>query len=88
MAARIHAGTVNVNEGYAATLGSVDTTMGGMGESGVGRRNGVEGLLKYTEPQSIAVQRGLPLRPFRGMPVAVWTRLMTRSLKLLKTLRR
>ncbi|TDP97117.1 succinic semialdehyde dehydrogenase [Labedaea rhizosphaerae] len=88
VAARIHAGTVNVNEGYAATLGSVDTTMGGMGESGVGRRNGAEGLLKYTEPQSIAVQRGLPLRPVRGVPAGLWTRAMSVSLRVLKAVRR
>ena len=87
VAARIHAGTVNVNEGYAATFGSVDAPMGGMGESGVGRRNGPEGLLKYTESQAIAVQRGLPLRPLRGVPSTVWTTALTGGLKVLRRLR-
>ena len=49
VAARIHAGTVNINEGYAATWGSVAAPMGGMKSSGLGRRHGREGLLKYTE---------------------------------------
>jgi succinate-semialdehyde dehydrogenase/glutarate-semialdehyde dehydrogenase len=86
VASRLKAGTVNVNEGYAATFGSVGVPMGGMKESGVGRRNGAEGLLKYTESQSIAVQRGLKLRPLRGMPATVWAKSMTASMKLLRRL--
>ncbi len=35
------AGTVNVNEAYAAAWGSIDAPMGGMGDSGMGRRHGV-----------------------------------------------
>jgi acyl-CoA reductase-like NAD-dependent aldehyde dehydrogenase len=61
IARRLEAGTVNVNEAYAAAWGSVDAPMGGFKESGVGRRHGVEGLLKFTEPQTVAVQRGVPL---------------------------
>jgi succinate-semialdehyde dehydrogenase/glutarate-semialdehyde dehydrogenase len=88
VAARLKAGTVNVNEGYAATFGSVGVPMGGMKESGVGRRNGAEGLLKYTESQSIAVQRGLKLRPVRGLPPRLWVRGMTAGLKALRRLPR
>ncbi|UKD55610.1 succinic semialdehyde dehydrogenase [Amycolatopsis sp. FU40] len=84
--ARLKAGTVNVNEGYAATFGTVAVPMGGMKESGAGRRNGAEGLLKYTEPQSIAVQRGLALRPPKGVPGSLWARFMTASMKLLRHL--
>jgi succinate-semialdehyde dehydrogenase/glutarate-semialdehyde dehydrogenase len=86
VAARLKAGTVNVNEGYAATFGSVGVPMGGMKESGAGRRNGAEGLLKYTEAQSIAIQRGLALRPPRRVPGGVWARMMTSSMKLLRHL--
>ncbi|WP_067709504.1 succinic semialdehyde dehydrogenase [Nocardia yamanashiensis] len=57
IAARIKAGTVNINEVYAAAWASVDAPMGGMRESGLNRRHGVEGILKYTEPQTVAVQR-------------------------------
>ncbi len=61
IAARLQAGTVNVNEGYAAAWGSTDAPMGGFKDSGVGRRHGVQGLLKYTEPQTIAVQHMVQL---------------------------
>ncbi len=61
LAARIRSGSVNVNETYAATWASVDAPIGGMGISGLGgRRHGSEGLLKYTETQTIAAQRGAP----------------------------
>src|SRR5581483_66999 len=40
LASRLQAGTVNVNEGYVATWGSVDAPMGGMKDSGLGRRHG------------------------------------------------
>lgn len=59
IAARLRAGTVNVNEGYAAAWGSTRAPMGGMGDSGMGRRHGAEGFLKYTEPQTVAHQRFL-----------------------------
>ena len=62
LAARVRSGSVNVNETYAATWASVDAPIGGMGVSGFGgRRHGAEGLLKYTEAQTIAAQRGAPV---------------------------
>jgi succinate-semialdehyde dehydrogenase/glutarate-semialdehyde dehydrogenase len=57
LARRINAGTVNINEGYGSTWGATDSPMGGMGDSGLGRRHGAEGMLKYTEAQTIAAQR-------------------------------
>ena len=68
IAARIHAGTVNVDEGYAPTWGSTAAPMGGMGVSGVGRRHGAEGLIKYTEPQTVATTRVMNLGGPRGLP--------------------
>ena len=59
MAAKLKAGTVNVNEGYAAAWGSVRSPMGGVGDSGLGRRHGAEGLLKFTESRTVATQRVL-----------------------------
>ena len=63
VAAQLRAGTVNVNEAYAAAWGSIDAPMGGMGDSGMGRRHGAQGLLKYTEAQTIARQRLVNLSP-------------------------
>ena len=61
IAPRIKAGTVNINEGFAASFGSIDAPMGGMRHSGMGRRQGAEGIHRYTEPQAVAVQRGVPV---------------------------
>ena len=44
LAARVKAGTVNINEAYAAAWGSVGAPMGGMRSSGLGRRHGAEGI--------------------------------------------
>jgi succinate-semialdehyde dehydrogenase / glutarate-semialdehyde dehydrogenase len=62
IARRIRAGTVNVNDGYSSAWGSLDSPMGGMKASGVGRRHGREGLLKYTESQTVAVRSALAAR--------------------------
>lgn len=56
MAAKLRTGSVNVNEGYAAAWGSAGP-MGGVRDSGLGRRHGSWGLLKFTEPQTVATQR-------------------------------
>lgn len=87
VAARLRAGTVNVNEGYAAAYGSVQSPMGGMGDSGLGRRHGSEGILKYTEPQTVAHQRVLPMAPSFGMNDEKYAAFMSVSLKALKALR-
>ncbi|MFV0494534.1 succinic semialdehyde dehydrogenase [Mycobacterium sp.] len=72
IAARLRCGTVNVDEGYAFAWGSLSAPMGGMGISGVGRRHGPEGLLKYTEAQTIATARVLNLDPPFGIPSTLW----------------
>ncbi|MCL2782650.1 MAG: succinic semialdehyde dehydrogenase [Propionibacteriaceae bacterium] len=68
VAKQVRAGTVNINEGYAAAWASHDAPMGGMGISGLGRRHGADGIQRFTEPQNIAVQRWLLLAPPRGVP--------------------
>jgi succinate-semialdehyde dehydrogenase / glutarate-semialdehyde dehydrogenase len=87
LAARLRAGTVNLNEGYAAAYGSVRAPMGGMKDSGLGRRHGSEGILKYTEAQTVAEQRLLPLAPALGMDDGRHAEVMSRALRLLKVLR-
>lgn len=67
IASQLEAGSVNVNEGYRASMASIDSAMGGMKSSGLGRRNGAAGLLRYTEVRTIGVARNRPLRlPTRG----------------------
>lgn len=85
VASRLRAGTVNLNEAYAAAWGSIDAPMGGMGDSGLGRRHGAHGLLKYTESQTIAHQRLMNLAP----PVAAlgdrgFAEVMTVALRVMK----
>ncbi|MGK5498974.1 succinic semialdehyde dehydrogenase [Streptomyces sp. URMC 125] len=87
VAARLRTGTVNVNEGYAAAYGSVQAPMGGMGDSGVGRRHGVEGILKYTEAQTVAHQRLMPMAPSFGMDDERYAAFMSLSLRVMKALR-
>ncbi|UNO40348.1 succinic semialdehyde dehydrogenase [Streptomyces sp. MST-110588] len=87
VAARVRAGTVNVNEAYAAGYGSAQAPMGGMGDSGLGRRHGAEGILKYTEAQTIAQQRLMPLAPAFGLDDEKYAAFMTHSLRAMKALR-
>ncbi|UED84575.1 succinic semialdehyde dehydrogenase [Streptomyces profundus] len=87
LAARLSCGTVNINEGYAAAYGSVGAPMGGMRDSGLGRRHGAEGLLKYTEAQTVAQQRLLPLGPSGPLDDRRYARLLNVSLRAMKTLR-
>jgi succinate-semialdehyde dehydrogenase / glutarate-semialdehyde dehydrogenase len=87
VAARIEAGTVNINEGYGSTYASYDAPMGGMKQSGVGRRHGSEGLLKYTEAQTIASQQWIGFEPVLGMPYEKYAAFLSGTLKTMKRLR-
>lgn len=74
-AQRLEAGSVTINDGLIATWASHDAPMGGSKASGLGRRHGLEGILKFTEPQAVAVQRGVPaFRPFAGIPTRPYTK--------------
>ncbi len=62
--------------------------MGGMKDSGLGRRHGSEGILeKYTEAQTVAQQRLMPLAPSFGMDDEAYAAFMSRSLRIMKALR-
>lgn len=84
IASRIQCGTVNVNEAYAAAYGSVDAPMGGMKDSGMGRRHGDEGILKYTESQTIASQRVLPATAPPGLSYSTYAALMNRAMRVME----
>lgn len=86
VAAQLHAGTVNVNGAYAAAWASVDAPMGGMKDSGLGRRHGEHGILKYTEPQTIATERLLPVGAPTWMRADHYARVMTSGLRVLRRL--
>lgn len=84
IAEQLEAGTVNVNEAFAAAWGSVDAPMGGFKESGMGRRHGAEGILKYTEPQTVAAHRGLPIALPAGLDPVTASRGAAVLLKLMR----
>ena len=87
MAQRIRSGSVNINDGAAAAAGSIEAGMGGMGDSGLGRRHGAEGMRKYTESQTIATQRLVPLGPPASMDLGKFVDLGNKQLRLLRRLR-
>lgn len=64
IASRLMAGSVNINEGYRATMASVAAPMGGMKQSGMGRRSGPGGLLRFTETRTIGIANKSPI----GLP--------------------
>ncbi len=88
VARQIKCGTVNVNEAFAATFASIGAPMGGMRESGLGRRQGAEGVWRYTETQSVATQRFLRFGPMFGLRDETYYKLMGASLRMMKRLGR
>lgn len=87
MARQLQCGTVAVNDAYLASWASTDAPMGGFKASGLGRRHGPEGLKKYTEPQTVAVQLLGPLTPGTlGMTQEVFAGVSARALRLMRYL--
>ncbi len=56
---------------------------GGMGDSGLGRRHGAEGILKYTEPRTVAHQRIQEFTPPADISPETWAALLTGALRVL-----
>jgi succinate-semialdehyde dehydrogenase/glutarate-semialdehyde dehydrogenase len=73
-----------VNDPYVAAWASTGSPMGGMKQSGLGRRHGREGILKYTESQTVAVQRGPQLRKPGWLPGRAYVESFTAVAKLLE----
>ncbi len=88
IANQIKCGTVNVNEAFSATFASIDAPMGGMRSSGMGRRQGAEGIHRYTEVQAVATQYVLRFGPHWGLTDQAYANVMTGALKLLRHLGR
>lgn len=62
LATRIDSGDVNINT-TQWTFGTPSLPMGGVKNSGMGRRNGPEGLLRFVRPQSVLVDNQLMSKP-------------------------
>jgi succinate-semialdehyde dehydrogenase/glutarate-semialdehyde dehydrogenase len=84
IARRLRTGSVNINESYEASFGSTRAPMGGMGQSGVGRRNGDHGLTRFTEEQTIATQRGVGMGTPFGMDHGDWAEIIVRGFRLMR----
>ena len=87
IAARINSGSVNINEGYRASFASFGAPMGGTKRSGFGRRNGIGGLLRFTEAKAIGIARSVA---GIGLPNTAkqWKRMVPLMGALSKILRR
>lgn len=88
IARHVKCGTVNINEAFAATFASLDAPMGGMRQSGLGRRQGAEGVLRFTETQAVAAQRLIRFGPQFGLSDESYAKMMTANLRLMKKLGR
>jgi succinate-semialdehyde dehydrogenase/glutarate-semialdehyde dehydrogenase len=84
LAGRLHTGMVNINEAYASAWGSVDARMGGVKDSGPGRRHGIDGLLDTTWSQTGATQRLWPIGEHRRLRGRRFQAGMTTALRMLK----
>lgn len=87
IAARINSGSVNINEGYRASFASFGAPMGGTKRSGFGRRNGIGGLLRFTEAKAIGIANSVA---GIGLPnnAKQWKRMVPLMRTLAKILRR
>jgi hypothetical protein len=54
----------------------------------MGRRQGSEGIHRYTESQSVATQRLIRFAPMLGMSDKTYAKVMTANLRLMKKLGR
>lgn len=88
VAGQLDAGSVNINEGYRASFSSVDAPMGGMKRSGLGRRNGREGILRFVDARTVSESTGLMTLPRTGAEFTRLSPLMTLALKVLAAVRR
>jgi len=81
VAREIDAGTVAVNDGYITSWAAHDAPMGGMKESGLGRRHGPEGVKRFAEQQTVSTSRFLPFDPVTG-PTDLEAKVLATGLKL------
>lgn len=85
VASRIKAGSVNINEGFRASFASMESPMGGMKASGMGRRNGKQGLIRFTDTRTVGVAATWMTLPTRGRHYKRMAPMMRVLSKFLKT---
>ena len=78
---------MSVNEAYLTTWGSSAAPMGGRRASGVGRRHGREGILRFTDTQSVAVQRVMGMGVLYGRGHERFARTFTGMLRAARVTR-
>lgn len=88
VARALDAGSININEGYRATFSSIDAPMGGIKKSGLGRRNGPEGILRFMDSHTISEMTGIMALPRTGADFAKLSGVMLFLLHALKGIRR
>lgn len=88
IARQVTCGTVNINEAFAASFASIDSPMGGMRQSGLGRRQGAEGVLRFTESQTVATQRLFRFTPVLGLSEEAYAKAMTLQMRVMRRTRR
>lgn len=85
LGARLEAGHVNVNDSAALAYASKNAPSGGFKASGMGVRNGDQGLLKFTESTNIATLKRQVLTPPPDQP---YDEYVDRTLRMLRVMRR
>ncbi|WP_448005262.1 succinic semialdehyde dehydrogenase [Agromyces bauzanensis] len=84
----LEAASININEGYRASFGSVDAPMGGLKASGVGRRNGPEGLLRFADAITVSRATRLIQLPRTGREYGAVAEPFVLLARILRALRR
>ncbi|MGI9084948.1 MAG: succinic semialdehyde dehydrogenase [Aeromicrobium sp.] len=87
VARRIDSGNVNINDILATAFASKGTPSGGLKQSGVGARHGDQGLLKYTDAQSIAVLKKQVMEPQGNQTYDAYAKQTQMSLKWMRKTR-
>ncbi|HEX3607998.1 MAG TPA: aldehyde dehydrogenase family protein, partial [Candidatus Dormibacteraeota bacterium] len=83
LAARMHAGTVSINDILAHYL-AMGMPMGGLKSSGIGARHGAEGIRKFCERRALCASRWHLRRDLHTYPYSpATTRLLLRTLRLM-----
>jgi succinate-semialdehyde dehydrogenase/glutarate-semialdehyde dehydrogenase len=58
--------------------------MGGMKQSGLGRRQAGDGIRRFVEPQSVATQSGVPIAPSFGLSKQGFVTAMSGVMRVLR----